>query len=236
MVTIGVNRMRSATNEQLDDVETQILGYFRREDQRAHTQEIAEAIGSSRHTTSKYLSVLEARGLIDHEEIGNAKVWYPIEREIQIRSLASQDIERIIEISHDINDIDEDEVEQHNENLREELQAKFDDGDGAYCVGAESQGQLVGYMIGEERSWEFGHDEKAGWIRILGVAPEYQGKNIGRMLGDEMLYRFEENDVKRIRTIVDWDKSDFLPFFHALGFGMKESTVLEKTMDANNDE
>ncbi|MFT4921137.1 MAG: GNAT superfamily N-acetyltransferase [Haloarculaceae archaeon] len=224
--------MQGKLGDELDDIEAQIIGHFGSREYRAHTQEIAEAIGASRHTASKYLSVLEARGLLGHDEVGNAKVWYPIEKAVDIRSLTVDDVDRILEIAQDIGET-EDGGEEYVANLREELMQKFEDGQDEYCVGADAQGTLIGYMIGEERAWEFGQKEKAGWIRILGVAPEYQNKGVGKMLGEELLHRFTANDVERVRTMIDWDESDFLPFFHALGFDMKESTVLEKNLDNN---
>lgn len=220
--------MHSSTTEDLDDMEARIIDYFQERDERTPTQEIAEAIETSRHTASKYLSVLQARGILESDTIGNAKVWYLFENDVEIRSLSTDDIDAIVDIARQIDRFDAND-ETFCRNLREELHERLETGERSYCIGAFSGTELVGYMIGEERAWEFGHPQKAGWIRILGVAPAFQERGIGRMLGEELMARFERNDVIRIRTMIDWDESDFLPFFHSLGFSMKESTVLERT-------
>jgi GNAT superfamily N-acetyltransferase len=225
--------MHGSTENELAEIEAQIIGHFRGTEHRAHTQEIAEAIGTSRHTASKYLSVLDARGLLDHDEVGNAKVWFPIEEAVDIRSLSEDDVDRILDIAQDINDTAD---EEYLQSLREELLTRFEGSEYEYCVGAATDDTLIAYMIGEERAWEFGHEEKAGWIRILGVAPEYQNKGIGKMLGEELLERFDDNNVECVRTMIEWDESEFLPFFHGLGFDMKESTVLEKNFETSTNE
>lgn len=219
----------------LDEVETRILDYF--EDTgttQSHTKEVAEETGITRHTAAKYLSVLEAKGLLGHETVGNAKVWYPISREIDVRTLTTEDFDEIISVSKRIHGIDEGEADGLT-NLQTELRTQLAS-DNRFCLGAETQGQIVGFLVGDERSWEFGTTEKVGWIRILGVHPDFQDRGIGQLLGEEVLQRFEAAGVQRVRTIVGWSESDLLPFFHALDFGMQESTVLEKTIHESDNE
>lgn len=222
-------QMPEHTGVQLETVESQIIEYFDQPDQpRAHTQEVAEELGITRHTAAKYLSVLEAKGLLTHEIVGNAKVWQPISAKVNVRTITAGDIDDIIEIIHHIRDGDVRHADGLN-NLRDEVRRQLKEQD-RFCLGAEIKDDFVGFIIGDERSWEFGSAAKVGWIRILGVHPDYQQSGVGQALGDEILRRFRESDVQRVRTIVGWEQSDLLPFFHTLGFGMKESTVLEKTI------
>lgn len=224
----------STRGVELDGVESQILEYFEESGtEQSYTSEIAENCGITRHTAAKYLSVLEAKDILGHETVGNAKVWYPVSREIDVRTLTSQDFDEIIETSERIQDVDESNDDDDLANLRTELRTQLAD-DNRYCIGAETQDQIVGFIIGDERSWEFGSPEKVGWIRILGVHPDYQNQGIGQLLGEEILERFERADVQRVRTVVGWDESDLLPFFHSLDFGMKEAAVLEKNLNSEH--
>lgn len=213
----------------VDEAESRILEYLEESDsRRSHTQEIADESGVTRHTASKYLSVLEAKGFVGHDQVGNAKVWYPIQDDITIRTLDLTDLDRIVSVANRIQHTSAAETDRAN--LRRELRTNLTES-AEFCVGAAADDAVIGYIIGEQRSWEFGSAEKVGWIRILGVHPDYQNRGIGKRLSHEIFSRFEQAGVHRVRTIVDWDESDLLPFFHALGFDMNESTVLEKPID-----
>jgi GNAT superfamily N-acetyltransferase len=95
-------------------------------------------------------------------------------------------------------------------------------------LGAELDGDIVGFIIGEIRIWEFGIGEKTGWIRILGVDPDFQRRGIGRKLGEALLEHFERRGIKRVRTMAEWYTGDLISFFRSLGFNMLNMISLEK--------
>ena len=64
-------------------------------------------------------------------------------------------------------------------------------------VVAESGGKVVGFMLGEVRSGEFGLEEPTGWIEVLGVDPESRGQAVGRQLADRMLDHFRQLGMLR---------------------------------------
>ncbi len=83
---------------------------------------------------------------------------------------------------------------------------------------AESGGQLVGFMLGEVRSGEFGLEQPTGWIEVLGVDPDFREQAIGRRLAESMLSRFRERGVERVCTLVSERQEGLTRFFGALGF------------------
>lgn len=83
---------------------------------------------------------------------------------------------------------------------------------------AEADGEVVGFMLGEVRSGDFGLEEPTGWIEVLGVDPEYQGKAVGRRLAEAMLEHFKVRDARSVRTLVDESMEDIAGFFGSLGF------------------
>ena len=83
---------------------------------------------------------------------------------------------------------------------------------------AESGGKVVGFMLGEVRSGEFGLEEPTGWIEVLGVDPDYRGRAVGRRLADAMLGHFRDRGATRVQTLVDEDREDIRSFFGSLGF------------------
>ena len=86
-------------------------------------------------------------------------------------------------------------------------------------VVAESGGKVVGFMLGEVRSGEFGLEEPTGWIEVLGVDPDSRGQAVGRQLADRMLDHFRELGAKTVRTLVDEETMEGIAqFFTALDF------------------
>ena len=86
-------------------------------------------------------------------------------------------------------------------------------------VVAEAGGKVVGFMLGEVRSGEFGLDEPTGWIEVLGVDPSFRGRAVGRRLAERMLGHFRSRGAVSVRTFVDEDEMPGIAsFFSALGF------------------
>jgi ribosomal protein S18 acetylase RimI-like enzyme len=98
-------------------------------------------------------------------------------------------------------------------------------------VVAELDGEVVGFMLGDVRSGEFGIEEKSGWIEVLGVDPDAAGKGVGRALADEMLERFRKAGVTKVRTMVDSSMPDVEAFFSRLGFELDSLRPFTKRID-----
>ncbi|MCG8454671.1 MAG: GNAT family N-acetyltransferase [Holophagales bacterium] len=79
-------------------------------------------------------------------------------------------------------------------------------------------GQVVGFMLGEVRSGEFGLEEPTGWIEVLGVDPDRRGQAIGRRLAEAMLEHFRQKGARSVRTLVDEEMPGIASFFSSLGF------------------
>jgi ribosomal protein S18 acetylase RimI-like enzyme len=86
------------------------------------------------------------------------------------------------------------------------------------CVVAETGGKVVGFMLGEIRSGEFGLDEPTGWIEVLGVDPDARGKSVGRRMAEAMLDYFRTQGAHSVRTLVDEERDELSGFFTSLGF------------------
>ncbi len=94
---------------------------------------------------------------------------------------------------------------------------------------AESDGKIVGFMLGEVRSGEFGLERPTGWIEVLGVDPDYRQQAVGRRLAEAMLERFRELGVERVCTLVSESREGLTRFFAALGF--KASDLRSLTLE-----
>jgi len=95
---------------------------------------------------------------------------------------------------------------------------------------AELDGKVVGFMLGEVRSGEFGLEEPTGWIEVMGVDPEVRGRALGRHLAEAMLDYFKSRGATSVRTLVDSDMDGIAQFFTALGFEQAGLTPFVKTL------
>lgn len=94
---------------------------------------------------------------------------------------------------------------------------------------AEVNGRVVGFMIGEIRSWEF-RQPPTGWITALATDPQYRRHGIGRLLLAETLNFFRDKGLENVRTMVEWSDGEVLPFFTGMGFDRGPFIELEKKL------
>ncbi len=64
-------------------------------------------------------------------------------------------------------------------------------------------GKVVGFMLGEVRSGEFGLEEPTGWIEVLGGRSRAPRPAIGRQMAEAILRHFREQGAHSVRTLVD---------------------------------
>lgn len=89
----------------------------------------------------------------------------------------------------------------------------------APVVAAASDGRVVGFMLGEVRSGEFGLEHPTGWIEVLGVDPDFRGRAVGRRMAESMIAHFRSQGAVEVRTLVDEEAlGDVAGFFRSLGF------------------
>lgn len=130
---------------------------------------------------------------------------------LKIRSLSELDLDAIVRIA---------EATRHayQPELWEDRVTYYLRRDPEGSVVAESDGRVVGFMLGDVRAGEFGLEQPCGWIEVIGIDPSEGGKGVGRALGEAILERYRERGVDRVRTMVDASMPEVERFFRALGF------------------
>ena len=131
--------------------------------------------------------------------------------EVQIRSLEDTDLGGVTALDEKIGGKYRPEVWERRIGyyLRRDPEAS---------VVAEAEKKIVGFMLGEVRSGEFGLEEPTGWIEVLGVDPDFRGQAVGRRLADQMLDHFRRRGATTVRTLVDEEMGGIAEFFERLGF------------------
>ena len=85
-----------------------------------------------------------------------------------------------------------------------------------YFLVAERDGRVVGFIIGEERAWEFG-SPPCGWVFALGVDPENREGGIGSKLFAALTARMKASGVATVRTMLARDDALNMAFFRSQG-------------------
>jgi len=96
---------------------------------------------------------------------------------------------------------------------------------------AERDGALIGYAMGEIRSWEFG-SPPCGWVFAINVTPEEREEGVGTQLLDAARAAFRKAGIKSLRTMVARDATLLLSFFRAEGMTAGPFLELEMPIDS----
>ncbi len=224
MVTnIGYHKM-------VEPLQTQILKVLKASSAGLQMEDVAERLGLTRHTIAKYLEILRAERKVHYHKIGRSKIWKEVSTGITIRMLGTDDLDDILRIEERIEKAQNSESKERMEYLRETAIYHLQHGEPMMNLGADIDEKLVGFIFAEIRLWEFGRGERTGWIKVLGVDPEYQRRGVGHKLGEMLLSHFKKKNVKKVRTLVDWYDGDLISFFKSLGFDMLSMFPLEKEL------
>jgi len=143
---------------------------------------------------------------------------------VHVRALSELDLGGIVRIVERTRD-------RYQPDLWEDRVAYYLRRDPEGSVVAELDGEVVGFMLGDVRTGEFGLEEPTGWIEVLGVDPDHAGRGVGRALGDAMLDRFRARGVRRVRTLVEEAMPDVESFFRKLGFAADSLRPFVKRLD-----
>ena len=84
-------------------------------------------------------------------------------------------------------------------------------------LGAEIDGRLVGYLLGEVRAFEFG-SEPCGWVFAVGVDPDHLRGNVASELLHRACLDFRHHGVRKVRTMVERTDIPLMSFFRHNGF------------------
>ena len=212
------------------NIQAEILELLKSFPSGLQAEEIAARLKLTRHTVAKYLEVLHAEGKTHYHKVGRARLWKEISTSVNIRLLRLEDLNDILSIEEKIENERHLKDKERMQYLKETALYHLQQGEPLFNLGAEIDGQLVGFVFAEARLWEFGRGEKTGWIKVLGIDPLYQGRGIGRKLGETLINHFKRKGIQKARTLVDWYEGELISYFKSLGFDILNMIPLEKEL------
>jgi len=94
---------------------------------------------------------------------------------------------------------------------------------------AVRDGQIIGFIIGEIRAWEFG-SAPCGWVFTIGVKPDNRLGRVGSELLDELCNLFHQAGMTKVRTMTSRQDYDVMSFFRSQGMMSGPYQQLEKEL------
>ena len=101
---------------------------------------------------------------------------------------------------------------------------------GRHLLVAEAAGEVVGFIIGEVRDWEFG-SPPCGWVFAIDVHPGARLSGVGTRLLAGIVKAFRRAGVRTVRTILSRENSLVLSFFRSQGMMAGPFIPLEMELD-----
>ena len=101
---------------------------------------------------------------------------------------------------------------------------------GAQFLVAEAAGEVVGFVIGEVRDWEFGAPP-CGWVFAIDVRPDARLAGIGTRLLESICASFRRAGVRKVRTMLASDNTLILSFFRSQGMMAGRFIPLEMDLE-----
>jgi ribosomal protein S18 acetylase RimI-like enzyme len=134
--------------------------------------------------------------------------------DFEIREMRKDEISRAAEIQKSI--LSEERARRLKYDIEELLVSYIEKSPKTSLVAVEGD-KVIGFMVGDIKEWSFGV-ERAGWIEIIGVDPQYMGQGVGKALGKALVERFKKDGVVDVYTSMRWDSGDLISFFKSIGF------------------
>ena len=100
-----------------------------------------------------------------------------------------------------------------------------------YCLVAEADERVVGFILATTTEKEGTAWKKYGYLTWMGVEESFQRTNLGRRLYKRLEEKFKEDGVRMVIADTEGDNKAAIAFFKALGFSPRAEHVwLAKTL------
>ncbi len=96
---------------------------------------------------------------------------------------------------------------------------------------AEMDRKVVGYIMGEANTGEYGISQPVASVDTIGIDPEYKRLGIGRILLEEYCAMAAKAGIELMTTLVSEEWPEVIAFFKAQGFKPAKMLALERKLE-----
>ena len=141
----------------------------------------------------------------------------------EIRIMKEHDLRAIIDIDAKVTGTER--VEYYERKMASMLDKK---GSIATSLVADNGGPVIGFVMGNIYTGEFGIPQTTASLDTIGIDPDYAEQGIGTLLLEEFISNVRAAGVEDIQTLVHWKNTPLLKFFNKCGFTPSKTLNLEK--------
>lgn len=147
-------------------------------------------------------------------------------KKLVIRNLRREDKERVIQIDSMMTGFRRDPY------FDRKFRRQFgEDAPILLALVAEYNGKLIGFVMGEVNTGEYGILSPVASVDTIGVDPEYKRDGVGRVLLEEYCSVAAKAGVEVMTTLVSQDWPDVIGFFESQGFNPVRLVALERKLE-----
>lgn len=140
---------------------------------------------------------------------------------VQVRAMSESDLEAVVRIDAAASG------RRRHRYFALMLQRAVQNAELQVSLTAVADGVVAGYLLGSLYYGEYGLTEPNASIDAIGVAAHMRRQRVGHALLEQFRSNVGALGATVIRTEVDWDDFDLLPFFHGEGFVPSRRLCLE---------
>ncbi|MBM3326481.1 MAG: GNAT family N-acetyltransferase [Calditrichaeota bacterium] len=96
---------------------------------------------------------------------------------------------------------------------------------------AEYQRRIIGFVMGEVNTGEYGISQPVASVDTIGLDPEFKRVGVGRILLDEYCSLAAKAGIEILTTLVSEDWPDVIAFFKSNGFKQVRMMALERKLE-----
>jgi L-amino acid N-acyltransferase YncA len=97
-------------------------------------------------------------------------------------------------------------------------------------VGVVRKGALVGFAFARVQRGEFGREQAAATLDVVGVEHDSREHGVGHALMDGLAEIMRQKGVQSLQSQADWTNHGLLRFFDSSGFRLAPRVVLERSV------
>ncbi len=115
-----------------------------------------------------------------------------------------------------------------------EMYARYGGGTGRqqrfFLVAETAVGEVVGFIVGDVRDWEFG-SPPCGWVFGISVRAGHRESGVASQMLDAICERFKRTGVTKVRTLLARDNHLVMAFFRSQRMMAAPFIALERDLD-----